>query len=91
MAYPKKLRPIKNKSGYLDNHKGPKNLQKIELDGMIRFIFYTMPLPQDWERELLHLICRNKYRVKQNEEKEKHVPNENRTNFTKKKYFMKWR
>lgn len=59
LAHPQNLGPIKDKTGYLDNHKILRSNQKRGR-GWIKFISYTKSLLQDWERCLFHLIHINK-------------------------------
>ena len=50
LAHPWQLGPIKNISRCLDNHKGSRDNWELGQGWMIWFIFYIIPLLQDWER-----------------------------------------
>ena len=50
------------KSGFLDNHKGVRDNQELGQSWMIRFISYTKPFLQAWERGLFHLLHRGQHR-----------------------------
>lgn len=61
-AHLQQLKFIKNKLGYLDSHKGPRDNQELEQGWMIEFVSYTRSLLQDREMQLFQLIHRNRHR-----------------------------
>lgn len=65
MAHPRLLGDIKNIIGCVDSHKGLRDNKEIRKGETPRFISYTKPFLQDWEKWLLHLMHRDQQRESQ--------------------------
>ena len=54
--------PSRNKPGFLDNHRGSRHNWELTWSWVIRFVSYTRPFLQAWERGLFRLLHRGQHK-----------------------------